>query len=128
MVQIGDIVMINRRTGKWTVLGRHVHGVPAGRLWRLRRQEGDLPPTDLIAGDGDLDFVEHPLFTPSQAVRFDQAFDGVATVVADNGATLRLRYTRQRKRILSGEKFGSVSFQFDESDVARGELVAQQLG
>jgi len=75
MVQVGDVVKINGRFGQWVVLNRHVHGVPPGRLWRVRRQEGDLLP-DFVVSDGDIAAVlDHPVFTPNQVVRFDHSFD-----------------------------------------------------
>ena len=122
---IGDIVTINGRAGKWVVLGQHEHGVPAQRLWRVRH-EGTLA-TDLVVGDGDLNFVEHPLYAPDQVVRFDHSFDGKATVISDDGPTMRIRYVRQRRRILRGEKWGSTSYQFDEGDIDRGSLVAMNM-
>src|SRR5919106_297692 len=123
MIAVGDVVEVVGHGGKWVVLGPAENAIPAERMWRVRRQDAYRLPTALTVGDGDITVLSHPTFTPNQTVRFDQAFNGQATVLADLGGVIRIRFQRQRQRLLSGERWGSVSYQFDEVDCGRGELV-----
>ena len=127
MPQVGDIVEVRQLPGqRWAVLGPHDHGLPPGRLWRVRTETAGRPPQGRTVGDGDLTLLEHPEFTPGQIVNY---FGREAMVVSDDGDTIRLRYQQLRPRNL--DRHDGISrvptVRIGEIDVARGELVAENL-
>jgi hypothetical protein len=92
MVAIRDVVEISKFAGqRWAVLGPLEHDIPPGRLWRLRR-DGEMLGRRRAQGphrEGDIVVLEHPQFIAGQLVHYQ---GGTAEVLADNGATVRIRY------------------------------------
>ena len=71
--------------------------------------------------------LSHPEFTPGQVVRF---FGNDAEVLRDDGDTVRLRYLHLRPRSLDrllGRYWREPTVRIGETDIDRGDLVAQQL-
>jgi hypothetical protein len=131
MIQVGDIVEVSRFPGeRWVVMAPALGAIPVGRLWHLRREAGNGPPLGHTAGDGDLTFVSHPTFVPFQVVTYDFAYDGKATVVSDDGTTIRISYRRRRPRSLDRPTPPGIdggTFTTVELDADRGALVAMNI-
>ena len=132
MVAIGDIVEVRQFPGqRWAAIGPHVHGVPPGRLWRVRRDGAEVgrgrPPQGRTIGDGDLRVLSHPQFTPGQIVTHHGR---EAEVLRDDGDTVRLRYQQLRPPALDrliSRTWRERTIQICETDIERGDLVAQNL-
>ena len=127
-IAICDVVSVRQFPGqRWVVLGPHVHGVPPGRLWRVRREVAGRPPHGRVVGEGDLEVLEHPQFTHGQIVNF---FGNDAQVVRDDGDHIRIKYLHLRPRGLDrllGRVWRQPTVRVGLADVDRGDLVAQQL-
>ena len=129
MVAIGDICSIRQLPGlRWAVIGPVQNPAdPARRRWRVRTEVAGRPPQGRTVGDGDITVLSHPIFTPGQIVNFH---GNDAKVVADHGDTVRLRYLHLRPRSLDrviGRAWREPTVRIGETDIDRGELVAQQL-
>ena len=131
MPQVGDIVEVRRFPGqRWAVLGPHTHGLPPGRLWRVRSDGGERDngrPQGRTVGDGDIIVLEHPQFEVDQVVTYHGR---EAMVLSDDGDTVRLLYQHLRPRNLDRQlsRYWRVrTVRVGEIDVGRGELVAENL-
>ena len=129
MPAIGNIVELRQFPGqRWSVLGPVDNPAdPGKRQWRVRAERAGRPPQGRVVGDGDLEVLAHPEFTPGQVVRF---FGNEAEVLRDDGDTVRLRYLHLRPRNLDrliGRSWRQRTVRVGETDIDRGDLVAQQL-
>jgi hypothetical protein len=131
-IKIDDIVKVRRRAGLWAVLGLLGNSALPGRTWRLQRpgfspeRPGRLRsrrPQGLTVGDGDLTIIAHPTYEPGQIVRY-LGID--ATVISDDGGSVRISYQLARPRNLDRED-RTVTYQEMRSDVLRGHLAAENL-
>lgn len=94
MVAVGDLVRITRWQGLWAVAGQ-VPSASMSRRWRLTLWNGvDLSPTGLDRGEGDIEVLGHPTFTPGQIV---QHWGRPVTVIADEGAKVRVFIERRHE-------------------------------
>jgi hypothetical protein len=133
MPEIGDVVEIRAFPAgeRWVVMRPVDNAVLPGRMWHLRRERNNGPPLGHVAGDGDIEFVSHPVFQVGQVVNYSSSHDGRATVLADNGdTTVRISFKARRPRGLDRETplgVDGASFMTMEVDADRGALVAANL-
>ena len=128
VVAIGDIVEVRQLPGqKWAVIGPHPQDA---RRWRVRRdgdEVGYRPTQGRTVGLGDLVVLGHPQFSPGQIVWYRGR---EAEVLADHGDTVALCRHELRPRNLDrlvGPVWREPTYQLGEYEIARGELVAENL-
>jgi hypothetical protein len=97
----GDVVVINRHAGLWVVMRRDDSLALAIRYHVVTDMA--KVPLGLTVGEGDMEFHSRPTFGVNQVVKYHHAFDGKATVLADAGDVIRIRYMKQRRDSLGGE-------------------------
>ena len=131
MVAIGDIVEVRQFPGqRWAAIGPHVHGVPPGRLWRVRRDGAEVgrgrPPQGRTVGDGDLRVLSHPQFTPGQIVGI-MVVRPKSCVMTVTPCACVIASSPARPRSADRQDLARAYRAIGETDIDRGDLVAQNL-
>lgn len=123
MVAIGDLARVTRWEGLWAVTGQ-VPSASAWRRWNLTRWNGnDQAPTGIDRGEGDIEVLGHPTFTPGQHVLH---WGQVVTVVEDLGDKVVV-YIQRRREVARDPLYPNGVFinNSGNTPVDRGALVAE---
>ena len=114
-MQPGDVVKVRQFGDMPWVLDHVTHDMPAGTRWRCLSGH-----TDHIAGEGDLEHLATPAFTPGMVVRFNGQD---AEVVSDDGLTVRVSFHSPRDL----EGGGRIDFGTRFTNAAKPHLVLENL-
>lgn len=91
MIKIGDIVEIQNRSGAWVVMNEGTWS----RVWRVRQDRSNGPPLGFEAGEGALNVLLTPTFTPGQKLKYAGLPCEVVEVEPDGSVLVFVERDRQ---------------------------------